>query len=78
MTRVFYMLLQSNKSQHTKLTLEKKILPLLLSGFELATFLLGVKRSTNTLFRQPVQVKLNNRVTSFRTEEKRGKSELVG
>ena len=27
-----------NKSQHTKLTLEKKILPPLLPGFELATF----------------------------------------
>ena len=27
-----------NKSQHTKLTLEKKILPLLLPGFKLATF----------------------------------------
>ena len=27
-----------NKSQHTKLTLEKKILSLLLLGFELATF----------------------------------------
>ena len=26
------------RSQHTKLTLEKKILPLLLLGFELATF----------------------------------------
>ena len=28
----------SNRSQHTKLTLEKKILPPLLPGFELATF----------------------------------------
>ena len=28
----------SNKSQHTKLTLEKKILPPLLPGFELTTF----------------------------------------
>ena len=27
-----------NKSQHTKLTLEKKIFPLLLPGFKLATF----------------------------------------
>ena len=27
-----------NKSQHTKLSLEKKIIPLLLPGFELATF----------------------------------------
>ena len=30
--------LTPNKSQHTKLTLEKTILPLLLLGFELATF----------------------------------------
>ena len=29
-----------NKSQYTKLTLEKKILPPLLPGFELATFLI--------------------------------------
>ena len=28
----------ANKSQHTKLTLEKKILPPLLTGFELGTF----------------------------------------
>ena len=28
----------SNKSQHTKLTLEKKVLPPLLPGFKLATF----------------------------------------
>ena len=34
-----------NKSQHTKLTLEKKILPLLLPGFELATFQSWVQRS---------------------------------
>ena len=33
-----------NKSQHTKLTLEKKILPLLLPGFELATFRSRVRR----------------------------------
>ena len=31
-----------SKSQHTKLTLEKKILPPLLPGFELATFRLRV------------------------------------
>ena len=35
----------SNKSQHTKLNLEKKFLPLLLQGFELATFRSRVKRS---------------------------------
>ena len=34
-----------NKSQHTKLTPEKKILPPLLSGFELATFRSRVRRS---------------------------------
>ena len=34
-----------NKSQHTKLTLEKKILPPLLAGFELATFRSRVRRS---------------------------------
>ena len=33
------------KSQHTKLTLEKKIFPPLLPGFELATFRSGVWRS---------------------------------
>ena len=34
-----------NKSQHTKLTLEKKILPPLLPVFELATFRSRVRRS---------------------------------
>ena len=34
-----------NKSQHRKSTLEKKILPPLLPGFELATFRLRVRRS---------------------------------
>ena len=34
-----------NKSQHTKLTQEKKILPPLLLGFELTTFRLGVRFS---------------------------------
>ena len=33
------------KSQHTKLTLEKTIFPLLLPGFELATFRSRVQRS---------------------------------
>ena len=36
-----------NKSRHTKLTLEKKILPPLLPGFELATFRSQVQHSTN-------------------------------
>ena len=34
----------ANKSQHTKLTLEKKILPPLLPGFELAIFRSRVRR----------------------------------
>ena len=38
-----------NKSQHTKMTLEKKILPPLLPGFELATFRSRVWRSTKQL-----------------------------
>ena len=52
MTGVFYVPLGDagvertpNKSQHTKLTLEKKILPPLLPGFELATFRSRVWRS---------------------------------
>ena len=40
-----------NKSQHTKLNLEKKILPPLLPGFEVATFRSRVRRSTNKLSR---------------------------
>ena len=53
MTRVFYVPLQytgieqtGHKSPHRKLTLEKKILPPLLPGFELATFRSRVRRST--------------------------------
>ena len=42
-----------NKIQHTKLTLEKKILSPLLPGFELATFRSRVRRSTNKLSRLP-------------------------
>ena len=38
-----------NKSQHKKLTLEKKILPLFLPGIELATFRSRVRRSNNKL-----------------------------
>ena len=38
-----------NESQHTKLTLDKKILPPFLPGFELATFRLWIRRSTNKL-----------------------------
>ena len=43
-----------NKSQHTKLTLEKKILPPLLPGFELATFRPRVRRFTSKLSRLPI------------------------
>ena len=42
-----------NKSQHTKLTLEKKILPPFLPEFELATFRSQVRCSTHKLFRLP-------------------------
>ena len=43
-----------NKSQHPKLILERKILPPLLPGFELATFRSRVERCTNKLSRLPV------------------------
>ena len=46
----------SNESQHTKLTLEKKILPLLLLGFKLTTFRSRVWCSTNKLFQLTQQV----------------------
>ena len=42
-----------NKSQHTKLTLEKKILPPLLPGFELATFRSRVRRSNQQAIAAP-------------------------
>ena len=44
----------SNKSQHTKLTLEKKILPPLLPGFELATFGSRVRRSNQQAIPAPL------------------------
>ena len=50
-----------NKSRHRKLTLEKKILPLLLPGFELATFPSRVWRSTNKLSR------LQNKYSAYGT-----------
>ena len=43
-----------NKSQHTKLTLEKKILPPLLPGFKLATFQSGVWRSNQQAIPPPL------------------------
>ena len=42
-----------NKSQHTKLTLEKKIVPPLLPGFELATFRSRVRRSNQQAIPAP-------------------------
>ena len=42
-----------NKSQHTKLTPEKKILPPLLPGFELATFRSRVRRSNQQAISAP-------------------------
>ena len=41
------------ESQDTKLTLEKKILPPLLSGFELATFRSLVRRSNQPFIQAP-------------------------
>ena len=43
-----------NKSQHRKLTLEKKILPPLLQGFEPATFQSRVRRSNHSAIPAPV------------------------
>ena len=43
-----------NKSQHTKLTPEKKILPTLPPGFELGTFRSRVRRSYHKLSRPPL------------------------
>ena len=43
-----------NKSQHTKLTLEKKIFPPLLPGFELATFRSRVRRSNQQAIPAPL------------------------
>ena len=55
-----------NKSQHTKLTLEKKILPPLLSGFELATFRSRVRCSNNKLSRLTLLIGQDkNNVRSF-------------
>ena len=46
---VSYLILTQNKSQHTRLTVEKKMLPPLLPGFELATFRSRVRWATNKL-----------------------------
>ena len=47
-----------NKSQHRKLTLEKKVLPPVLPGFEPATFRLRVRRSVAELSSLPHQLSL--------------------
>ena len=61
-----------DKSQHTKLTLEKKVLPLLLPGFELATFWSGVWRFTKRLSQPPCEtvglVKLSSFLTHMSAE----------
>ena len=44
-----------NKSQHRKLTLDRKILPPLLPGFELATLRSRIRRSTKKLSWLPFQ-----------------------
>ena len=64
MARVFYVPLcgnteverTPNESQHTKLTVKKKILPPLLLGLELATFGSRVRRFPNKLSRLPVKI----------------------
>ena len=43
-----------NKSQHRQLTLEKKILPLLLQGFEPATFQSRIRRSNHRAIPLPI------------------------
>ena len=45
-----------NKSQHRKLTLENKILPLVLQGFKPVTFQSGVRHSNHWAILLPVQV----------------------
>ena len=58
-------------SQHTKLTLEKKTLPPLLPGFELATFRSRVRRSTNKLSRLPrKEYKVDNNPNKVTSSEK--------
>ena len=62
-----------NKSQHRKLTPEKKILPPLLPGFELATFRSEPGALTNKLSRLPpitVQHAINCWATLCHTSEK--------
>ena len=61
MTGVFYVPLRyhreeraPNQSQHTKLTLEKNILPPLLPGFELVTFRSRIRCSTKLSYPEPL------------------------
>ena len=56
-----------NKSQHRKSTLEKKILPLLQQGFDLATFRSRVRRSNHWAIPAP-QMYVKNTQTNKKTE----------
>ena len=60
-----------NKSQRTKLTLEKKILPPLQSWFELATFQSQVQRSYQQAFPGPrrQRITVENIKTGVKTED---------
>ena len=65
-----------NKSKHRKWTLEKKILPPLLPGFELATFRVRVRRCTNKLSRLPKVTESYAKQDKFKEQihiQKRGK-----
>ena len=62
-----------NKRQHTKLTLEKKILPPPLPGFELATFWSRVRRSHEQVIPPPPQWLIRSVKTSI-TELRHGRS----
>ena len=61
-----------NKSQHRKLTLEKKIPPPLLQGFELATSQSRVRRSNHLAI--PAYLLKNNNKKVFKCESYREKS----
>ena len=58
-----------NKNQHTKLTLKKKIFPLLLPGFELMVFPSRVWHSTNKLSRLWYSSEYTTPCTELRTLE---------
>ena len=54
-----------NKSQHTKLTLEKKILPPLLQGFKLATFWSRVRHSLKQAIPAPRGLTVSTEITKI-------------